>query len=231
MNKLIIFNAESAYLYFKDWDFRKSLKGSSKMYCDSFSLSLVLKICKIPHKRLHGPDLMDNILKLNKNYKVIILGGSNQAHKIIKEKYKLNHTKFYSGVINQLKIKILIDEIKDYSPDIIFVCLGIKKQEKIADIIWQNLNQEKRFKNSIIVGVGAAVDFLGETKIRAGTLWRKFGLEWLPRLLREPRMLPRICRAFYGCILLFLNSHSLENDKLYFAKKFYTQKNKFFSKD
>ena len=44
MKKVIIFGAESAFFYFSDFNFKDSLNGSLKMFCDSFSLSLILKI-------------------------------------------------------------------------------------------------------------------------------------------------------------------------------------------
>ena len=102
----------------------------------------------------------------------------------------------------------------------IFVCLGIKKQEYVANIIWKNCCNDKNLNDTIIVGTGAAVDFLGNTKIRSSLIWRKIGLEWFPRLLREPRIGPRLLRSLFGCFFILFKYKELSKNKLFFAKKF-----------
>ncbi len=221
MKKVIIFGAESAFFYFSDFNFKDSLNGSLKMFCDSFSLSLILKITGVPHKRLTGPDYMDHCLKLYKNNKIMIIGGCKQAHENIKKKYQLKNTFFYNGFINKKNFdSSLLEKVYDFSPKIIFVCLGIKKQEYVANIIWKNCCNDKKLNDTIIVGTGAAVDFLGNTKIRSSLIWRKIGLEWFPRLLREPRIGPRLLRSLFGCFIILFKYKELSKNKLFFAKKF-----------
>ena len=221
MKKVIIFGAESAFFYFSDFNFKNSLDGSLKMFCDSFSLSLILKITKVPHKRLTGPDYMDHLLKLYKNRKIMIIGGCKKAHENIRKKYELKNTFFYDGYVNEKNLNsILLEKVYDFSPKLIFVCLGIKKQEYVANMIWKNCFNDKNLKDSIIVGTGAAVDFLGNTKIRSSLIWRKIGLEWFPRLLREPRIAPRLMRSLFGCFIILFKYKELSENKLFFAKKF-----------
>ncbi len=221
MNKVIIFGAESAYWYFSDNLFRESLNGSKKMLCDSFSLSLILKITRIPHKRLTGPDYMDHCLKLYKQQKIMIIGGNKKAHEHIKKKYDLKDIFFYDGILNSKKLDpSLVKKVLDFSPKIIFICLGIRKQEYIANMIWEKSINDENLKDSIIAGTGAAVDFLGNTKVRSSFIWRKIGLEWFPRLLREPRMWPRLLRSFLGCFIILFRYKELSKDSLYFAETF-----------
>lgn len=221
MNKVIIFGAESAYFYFSDNLFRKSLYGSQKMLCDSFSLSLILKITRVPHKRLTGPDYMDHCLKQHNNQKIMVIGGNKKAHKNLKKKYNLKNSFFYDGILNSKKLDpFIVKKVLDFSPKIIFICLGIRKQEYIANMIWEKCINDKKLKNSIIVGTGAAVDFLGNTKIRSSIIWRKIGLEWFPRLIREPRIGPRLLRSLLGCFIILFRYKELSKDSLFFVESF-----------
>jgi N-acetylglucosaminyldiphosphoundecaprenol N-acetyl-beta-D-mannosaminyltransferase len=75
--------------------------------------------------------------------------------------------------------------INDISPDVIWVGLGAPKQE-----IWmyEHVND---LKVPVMVGVGAAFDFLAGVKNQAPRLFRENGFEWLWRLISEPRRLWR----------------------------------------
>ena len=81
MKKITIFNSESAYYYFTDAHYRDSILGSDTLYCDSSSLSFVLKLKRIIHSRLHGPNFMEHVLLSETHYSVMIIGGSENAHK------------------------------------------------------------------------------------------------------------------------------------------------------
>ena len=59
------------------------------------------------------------------------------------------------------------------------------KQEK-----WIYMNRDK-LRAPVICAIGAAFDFYAGTVKRPGKFWIRMGLEWLPRLLREPRRLWR----------------------------------------
>jgi len=220
MNKLVIFNAESAYFFLTDNIFRDSIKGASRLFCDSMSLSFILKICRISHKRLHGPDFMDHYLKLFYKDKIMIIGGNKKAHDNIKNKYKICNGFYIDSAVKEENLSEILNYIEKFSPKIIFVCLGLRKQESVTNYVWNNYKNNKKFNETIIIGIGAAVDFIGETKKRSGIFWRKLGLEWFPRVIREPRMIPRIIRSFKGCILLLFKSHLLSRDNLHFAEKF-----------
>jgi N-acetylglucosaminyldiphosphoundecaprenol N-acetyl-beta-D-mannosaminyltransferase len=74
-------------------------------------------------------------------------------------------------------------EIRALSPDIVWVGLGLPKQD---EWMWRNRD---RYAPSLAMGVGAAFDFLAGTKPRAPGWMQRLGLEWLHRLLHEPRRL------------------------------------------
>jgi exopolysaccharide biosynthesis WecB/TagA/CpsF family protein len=190
------------------------------MYCDSASLSYVLRFRRIPHSRLHGPDFMDRHLRIYGKDPIMIIGGTAKAHDHIRARYQLESVRFVDRYVSVDNVSEILEEVAKFRPRIVFVCLGLRKQEKVTDAIWQHFNGHIGLKDTVIVGVGAAVDFLGGTKIRSGRVWQILGLEWLPRLFREPRMAPRVVRSLLGCALAFVLNRKLQSDNLTFAEQF-----------
>ena len=76
-----------------------------------------------------------------------------------------------------------IAAINEAEPDFVWVGLGMPKQEK-----WMVEHLEK-VNATALIGVGAAFDFHAGTKPRAPVWMQHAGLEWLFRLLTEPRRL------------------------------------------
>lgn len=81
--------------------------------------------------------------------------------------------------------KKMVEKINKAKPDVLWVGMTAPKQEKW---IHQNLNQ---LNVPLSAAIGAVFDFYAGTKKRSPQWVCKLGLEWLPRLLREPRRLFR----------------------------------------
>ncbi len=77
-----------------------------------------------------------------------------------------------------------IEEIRASGARVIFVGLGCPKQER-----WMHARRGKI--DATMVGVGAAFDYVGKTKVQAPGFMQDHGLEWLFRLVTEPRRLWR----------------------------------------
>jgi N-acetylglucosaminyldiphosphoundecaprenol N-acetyl-beta-D-mannosaminyltransferase len=74
-------------------------------------------------------------------------------------------------------------ELAAAQPDVVWCSLGAPKQE-----LWMRRCAEQ-LKPAVVLGVGAAFDFLAGTKARAPVWLHETGLEWLHRLVSEPRRL------------------------------------------
>ena len=101
-------------------------------------------------------------------------------------------------VIHQQENDRIINQIKQTEPSIVFVAFGMGKQEKW---IYENISKLPSVK--IAMGVGGAFDYLSGAVPRAPLLIRKIGLEWVYRLLRQPKRAGRVFNAtikfiFYG---------------------------------
>ena len=79
----------------------------------------------------------------------------------------------------------MISAVNSFAPDALFVGMTAPKQEK-----WVHEHRD-RLNAPLICPVGAVFDFYAGTVRRSGEFWIRMGLEWLPRLIREPKRLWR----------------------------------------
>ena len=97
-----------------------------------------------------------------------------------------------------------VDKINKTNSDILFVAFGMGKQEKW---IYENLNKMPGVK--IAMGVGGSFDFISGKVKRSPLFLRRLGLEWMYRLIREPRRFGRIFNATVKFTYLVLKSKFL----------------------
>lgn len=150
-------------------------------------------------ERITGIDIANELLKFgNEQKKSIYLFGSKQEvidsmKIVIKEQYpNLKLVGTSNGYVTD-KDKVF-DEIVKLEPDIVLVALGIPLQEML---IYKHLN---RFKKGIFVGVGGSFDVMSGMKKRVPKIFIKLNLEWLYRIMKEPKRLKR----FYDSNVKFL---------------------------
>ena len=84
---------------------------------------------------------------------------------------------------NPAETDIILDRIAESKPDVVVIGLGAPKQE-----IWMHANRDRMVAKSAFC-VGATIDFLAGEKKRAPVWMQKFGIEWLHRMLSEPKRL------------------------------------------
>ena len=87
------------------------------------------------------------------------------------------------------------DEIVERKPDVVLVALGIPAQELLI------YNHYDRFEKGIFVGVGGSFDVLSGMKKRAPKIFIKLNLEWLYRIVSEPKRMKR----FYTSNIKFIS--------------------------
>lgn len=90
-----------------------------------------------------------------------------------------------------------VEKINAVSPDVLLVCLGCPKQE-----YWMSNNKD-RLNVKLMAGLGGSLDVFAGTMQRAPVKWQKLGLEWLYRLIKDPKRIKRMIKlpAFvFACI-------------------------------
>lgn len=166
-------------------------------------ISIVHACNKIGNKindRITGVDLMVKLLKLanDKKMSVYLFGAAEEVvsklYAKISGDYKNILLLGYSNGYIKNKDKKM-EEIIKLKPDILFVALGIPNQEILIDKYYN------KFKKGIFIGVGGSFDVLSGTKKRAPKLFIKLKLEWLYRIVCEPKRLKRFLR--YNVKFLF----------------------------
>ncbi|MGM9876390.1 MAG: WecB/TagA/CpsF family glycosyltransferase [Bacilli bacterium] len=150
-------------------------------------------------ERITGIDIANKLLDFgNEQSKTIYLFGSKQEvidsmKIVIDEKYpNLKLVGSSNGYVND-KDKVF-DEMVKLEPDIVLVALGIPLQEKL---IYKHLD---KFSKGIFVGVGGSFDVISGHKKRAPKIFIKLNLEWLYRIIKEPKRLKR----FYNSNIKFI---------------------------
>ena len=94
--------------------------------------------------------------------------------------------------------KAIIDAINAADPDLLWIGMTAPKQEKWTYSHWDELNIHCH-----VGTIGAVFDFFAGTVERAPMWWQRHGLEWLYRLLKEPKRMWR--RYFIGNALFLWN--------------------------
>ena len=141
--------------------------------------------------RVYGPDLFLRMLEESQKYNFThaFYGGNSKSLqsliKIISDKFSINIVytyapKFSENLPNDFA---QLRKIQKINPHFLWIGLGGKKQVKLM-ATWKNL-----LPNTIIIGIGAAFDFVSKSKPQAPYGMQKVGLEWLFRLYSEPQRL------------------------------------------
>ena len=94
--------------------------------------------------------------------------------------------------------KAIIDAINAANPDLLWIGMTAPKQEKWTYSHWKELNIHCH-----VGTIGAVFDFFAGTVERAPMWWQEHGLEWLYRLLKEPKRMWR--RYIIGNALFLWN--------------------------
>jgi len=82
----------------------------------------------------------------------------------------------------------VVEKINEAGADVLFVCLGAPKQEKFMQA------HQKDLQVSFMIGLGGSLDGFAGNVRRAPKWMIKLQLEWLYRLIKEPKRLGRMMR-------------------------------------
>lgn len=205
-------NVHTTVLSYNDESYLKIQNESALAIPDGKPLSLICKVRGYKNaQRVAGPDLMPEILRLSeeKGYRHYFYGSTEETLRTLesnlKKRYpRLNIVGTYSPPFRNLSPEEdegIVEKIKEMKPDFVWVGLGAPKQER-----WMYAHRGKI--DAVMLGVGAAFDFHAGTTKRAPKWVQEFYLEWLYRLIQDPRRLfKRYVRSNIQFIWLILTGH------------------------
>jgi len=202
-------NAHSYNVAQKDDAFAEALRGGDYLIPDGAS---ILKACRWlkavsqPKERIAGWDLfsfeMENLerkseelkVKSEKCLRVMFFGSSEKVLALIRGRAAIDYPNLevvtysppYKPEFSEEDNRAMIQAINDADPDLLWIGMTAPKQEKWAYQHWDELDIHCHCGT-----IGAVFDFYAGTAQRAPQWWQEHSLEWLYRLIKEPRRMWR----------------------------------------
>ncbi len=184
-------------------DFQSILSRADLSLPDGFGVVLAARFLGLPRlTRISGMDFLSAMLERaeHQGWQVFFFGAqpgvAEQAVvKLLKRYPRLPVAGTESGWRHWLRLPdaYVCWRIRRARPDILLVALGAPQQE-----LWIDANRQRLGSVRVAMGVGGAFDFWSGRIRRAPRLVQRLGLEWLWRLLQEPRARwPRIMTAVF----------------------------------
>ncbi|MDF3362849.1 WecB/TagA/CpsF family glycosyltransferase [Sulfitobacter sp. Ks41] len=181
----------------KDNEFREALSKADWLVPDGIGVVIASRILNRPlTQRITGFDIFEGVMDQldRRGGTVFFLGSTEETLRLISNKLSEDYpgcglvgtySPPFKARYNPLDLDQMVEAVAKVRPDVIWVGLTAPKQEKlIADL-------QDRLDVVFAGAVGAVFDFYIGKVIRSPPIFQKMGLEWLPRLLQQPRRLWR----------------------------------------
>ena len=187
-------NAEIVYEAMHDADFAGLVNDAALVLPDGVGVVLGAKILKTPLKqKVAGIDFAANLLGVLEQTggRLYLLGSKPSVAEQAAEKMLEKHPRLQICGMADGYFKDeapVVEKINAAKPDVLFVCLGAPKQEKFMRAHQQDLQV------SFMIGLGGSLDGFAGNVRRAPKWMIKLQLEWLYRLLKEPKRIGRMMR-------------------------------------
>ena len=187
-------NAEMAYEALHDVKFREVLNSASLVLPDGAGVVLGAKLLKTPLKeKVAGIEFAQNLLPIleETGKRLFLLGSKPGIAELAAEKMLEKHPKLcVCGTMDgYFKDEAeAVRRINEAQADVVYVCLGAPKQEYFMH------SHARELKVKLMIGLGGTLDGIAGTVKRAPKWMIRLQLEWLYRLIKEPRRIGRMMR-------------------------------------
>jgi len=194
---LACFNPHSYAMTLQDKTFARALKTADVLIPDGAGIVLASRLLggAIQH-RVTGSDVFAGLHKrmnATGGMSVFFLGSTEETLRLIGQRMARDYPNIkvagtysppFKDVCSRAELDEMIRAVNAAAPDVLWVGMTAPKQEKF---IFEN---RARLKVKFIAAVGGVFDFFAGTIRRDEDSWFvNHGLEWLPRLIQEPRRL------------------------------------------
>jgi N-acetylglucosaminyldiphosphoundecaprenol N-acetyl-beta-D-mannosaminyltransferase len=125
-----------------------------------------------------------------RGWRVFVLGARDEvlerAAEVLRERHSgLDLAGMRNGYFSAEETAGVCDQIREAAPHVLFVAMGTPHKELFLAEHGPSLGVP------LVMGVGGAIDVTAGVTRRAPVLWQRLGLEWLYRMLQEPRRMFR----------------------------------------
>lgn len=194
---LACFNPHSYALALEDQVFARALKDADWLVADGSGVVLASRFLGgTIRERITGSDVFAGLHgRMNDagGMRVFFLGSTVETLERMRERIAKDYPNVkvagvysppFKDVYSNAEITAMVKAVNTAAPDVLWVGLSAPKQEKFI------LENRARLNVKFVAAVGAVFDFYaGNIKRNADSWFVKNHMEWLPRLLREPRRL------------------------------------------
>lgn len=188
---IITVNPETLMMSEKDEKLKSILDGNYSFVPDGIAVVKAARKLGINvNERITGIDIAEYLLNVaNENsYSIYLFGAKEEVINLLVDKIKNEYQNikilgYSNGYVDDYD-KVMKKIVK-LNPDICMVALGIPLQEKLI------YKYFKEVKKGIYIGVGGSFDVLSGSKKRAPKIFIKLNLEWLYRIVKEPKRIKR----------------------------------------
>ena len=173
----------------KNLQLRQSLEQADLVLADGMPIVWLSRMLATPlPERVAGIDVMFNLLKEadKKHYRVYFLGATPgellKVIEVVRKEYPgvcIVGQRY--GYFGRGQEKSVVEDIKDSRADILFVGISSPKKENFLRRWHRHMNV------SVCHGVGGSFDVLAGITTRAPIWMQRYGLEWIHRIIQEPR--------------------------------------------
>ena len=185
---LVTLNTEMLARISRDTDYHELLKAADMFVADGMPLVWASRYKRSDSpqeiaERTTGVDLIDQFLRKKDIPPYAIIGGKDPATTLAQYPGSAKQCELmFTGMVDESEeqIKAFADEIRDKNIQIVFIALGVPKQDRVA------LALRELAPQSVYLGVGGTFEILAPGSSRAPDWMQKSGLEWLYRLSKEP---------------------------------------------
>lgn len=191
--QIVTINPEMIEFALKNEDFSNLLNQAELVIPDGMGIKIALALNGIKQMRIPGIEFAKKFLEIcaNSNIPVAMVGSTKQIIEKAVENLKisipnLNIVYYRDGFFQSEEEAQIAEEIKASGAKFILVALGSPKQEFFID------NCRKIINNAVWIGVGGSFDVWSGVVKRAPIIFRKLGLEWLYRVINNPKRISRI---------------------------------------
>ena len=176
-----------------DATLRSAVENSAIVNADGQGVVLAARLLgtRLP-ERVAGIDLMDALMAraAESGWRVFVLGARDEvlerAAAVLRERHPgLILAGMRNGYFTAEETPQVCEQIRAAAPDVLFVAMGTPHKELFLAEHGPSLGVP------LVMGVGGAIDVVAGVTRRAPVIWQRVGLEWLYRMLQEPRRMFR----------------------------------------
>ena len=186
----VVVNAGKIVAMQRDVELMQAVNEADLINADGQAVVWASKFLEKPLKeRVAGIDLMTNLVELahTRGYKIFFLGAKEKVVKKVVQTYRLQYSNniiagYRNGYFSTEDEKNIAQQIADSVAQILFVAISSPTKENFL------YNYRKTLaKVSFVMGVGGSFDVVSGLVKRAPLWMQNTGLEWLYRLIQEPK--------------------------------------------